>query len=114
MKSPSTGASSTAGSSGKSLPELATELWELVITYAKQETIDPLKSLGRFVLWGVAGSVVLGIGLVLLLLGVLRVLQDQTGPHLTGSWSWVPYVVDLVLCAVIAGIAVSRVGKGKR
>jgi hypothetical protein len=104
----------TSDTSGKSLPVLASELWELVVTYAKQETVDPLKSLVNFLKFGFAGAVLLALGLVLLLLAGLRALQTETTPHLTGHLSWVPYGIVLVGCAVVAGIAVSRVGKGKR
>ena len=33
----------------------------LIISYLKQETLGPLKSLGRFVAYGAIGSVFLGI-----------------------------------------------------
>jgi hypothetical protein len=99
--------------SEKSLPTLASELWDLVRAYAKQETIEPLKGLGRFIAFGLAGSFALGIGLVLLALGGLRALQTETGTTFHGNWSWAPYLIVLVACASIAGIAMSRTGKRK-
>ena len=41
------------------------ELKDLVVAYAKQETIDPIKGLGRFVGFGVGGAVLLGTGVLL-------------------------------------------------
>lgn len=98
----------------KSLPTLASELWELVLAYLKQETLDPLKGIGRFVGLGIAGAAVLSIGLVFLAVAVLRVLQVETGTHLTGNWSWVPYAGALVAVGVVAGIAVSRISAASK
>ena len=53
------------------------ELWELVITYLKQETIDPVKGLGRYVGYGLGGSLAIGLASILLLLGILRLLQER-------------------------------------
>jgi hypothetical protein len=97
-------------SSDKSLPALAAELWDLVRAYAKQETVEPMKGLGRYVAWGLAGSIVLAVGLVLLLLGGLRALQTETGTMFTGNWSWAPYLIALagtgiVLALVARGMA---------
>ncbi len=96
-----------------SLATLATELWDLVRTYAKQETIEPIKGLGRFVAFGVAGSLLLGIGSVLLALALLRALQTETGSLFAGNWSFVPYVLTLVACAVVTAMAASAI-KSKR
>ena len=74
------------------------ELWELVIAYLKQETIDPVKGLGRYVAYGLAGSLAIGLGSILLLLGVLRLLQDRTGELFTGRLHFVPYLVVLIGC----------------
>ena len=46
---------------------------------------------------GIAGSFFLAFGILLILLGVLRLLQTETGTALTGDWSWVPYAVVVVL-----------------
>lgn len=97
----------------KSLPTLASELWDLVRAYAKQETVQPLKGIVRFVGFGIAGSLLLGTGLVLLALGGLRALQTETGTTFDGNWSWVPYLIVLVGCAAVVGLAVSRTGKRK-
>ena len=98
----------------KSLPTLATELWELVVAYLKQETLEPLKGLGRFVGWGLAGAFLLTIGLVTLVVGGLRALQVETAPHLAGHLSWVPYIVTLVGTGIIAGLVASRIGTARR
>src|SRR5204862_4788182 len=57
---------------GKSLPVPLQELWQLVVAYFKQETVEPVNALGRFVGFGVAGSLMLGVGIVLIVLGGLR------------------------------------------
>jgi hypothetical protein len=82
------------------------ELKELVIAYAKQETVDPLKGLGRYVAFGVLGALLLGIGVMFLAIGALRALQgDSRGPHFTGNWSWAPYGIVVVGALAIAAFA---------
>ena len=98
----------------KGLPTLATELWEMVVAYLKQETLEPLKGLGRFVAIGMAGALLLGVGLLLLAVAGLRVLQVETAPHWTGHWSWLPYVLTLVGTAAIAAVVASRIGAARR
>lgn len=99
--------------SPKSIPEIIKELWELLKVYARQETVDPLRSLGRYLGFGLAGSALMALGLVLLSLSALRALQDTTSAF-TGFWSWVPYLLVLVALVVVIGIAVSRVTKAPR
>ena len=96
-----------------SLATLATELWDLVRAYAKQETIEPIKGLGRFVAFGVAGSLLRGIGSVLLALALLRALQTETWSLFAGTWSFVPYLLTLVACAIVIATAASAI-RGKR
>lgn len=106
--------SSPNGSSTGSLPKMVAELWDLVRAYAKQETIEPVKGLGRFLAFGVAGSVLLGIGAVFVLVGLLRALQTETGSVFDGNWSWVPYLITLVVSAAIVGLAASKMAKRSR
>ena len=98
----------------KSLTDVASELKELVVAYAKQETVVPLKSLVRFGLFGVVGSVILSIGLVLAVLALLRALQTETGATFGGNWSWAPYVLTLLACVVVAALAGRAIGKQRR
>lgn len=82
------------------------ELKELVIAYAKQETLDQLKGLGRYVAYGVGGALLIGTGVMFLAIGALRALQgDRSGPHFTGNWSWAPYAIVIVGAFALAGIS---------
>jgi hypothetical protein len=86
------------------LPQLVTELRDLVVTYVKQQTLVPLQQLGRYIGFGLLGSLLLGFGVVFLAMSGLRALQTETGTTFTGNWSWVPYVIMvavLVLGAVL-------------
>jgi hypothetical protein len=89
----------------KSLATHITELYELVLAYARQETVDPVRNLGRFIGFGLAGAVTFGIGATIMLLGALRALQTTTGTALQGNWSWAPYVLVAAGCGVIIGVA---------
>lgn len=95
----------------KSISEVVGELKELTVSYAKQETVDPLRGLGRYLGWGVGGSFVLAVGLGMVGLAGLRYLQTETGTTFTGSWSWAPYAITMVVLVVIAVVAISAVKK---
>src|SRR6201999_2226518 len=41
------------GNDAAGMKETASEAVAMVVAYAKQETIDPLKALGRYALWGI-------------------------------------------------------------
>jgi len=88
----------------KPIPQVLTELWELVVAYARQETLLPLRSLGRVVALGSAGSLLVALGAVCCGVGVLRLLQSETGDTFDGSWSFVPYVVVTVVLLGTGGV----------
>jgi hypothetical protein len=127
------------------------EFVQLVLAYAKQETVDPVvkqvKALGK----GVAGAALMALGTLLLAIGFLRALQTEfgggtgvasgwfgyapltknafvpkgtvvsttgnplpygAGAHLSGDWSWVPYMGGALFCLAVAGFCVFRIVKG--
>jgi hypothetical protein len=78
------------------LPQLVTELRDLVVTYLKQQTLVPLQKLGRYIGFGLLGSLLMGFGVLFLGVSLLRLLQTETGDTFTGDWSWVPYLITFV------------------
>ena len=98
----------------KSTADVVQDIWQLTKDYARQETVDPLKALGRFVGMGLAGAVLLGLGLMFLSLALLRALQTQTDGRLDNYVSVVPYFITLLFALVgafLAGRAINRTRK---
>lgn len=93
----------------KGVGDIVADLWQLLRDYAKQETIDPLKSIGRFLGYGLAAALSMGLGILFGAVAVIRALQTETGDALTGSLNWVPYVVGLVFTSVAVAITVSAI-----
>ena len=89
------------------------EVVELVKTYAKQETLGPLRGAGRWIAMGLAGALLLALGLILLILGVLRLIQTEWDRAATGSTSWLAYLFALVLCVVFIVLAISRIKRDR-
>ena len=98
----------------KSLPGEAQELWQLVVGYAKQETLGPVRNLGRFLGFGLAGALLGSLGTVLLLLGGLRLLQTETGDAFDGRLTFIPYVLVLLVSGGIAAGALKARSRGQR
>jgi hypothetical protein len=98
----------------KSLPGEAGELWQLVLGYAKQETLDPVKNLGRFLAYGMGGALLGSLGAVLLLLGGLRLLQTETGSAFDGNLTFIPYLLVLVVSGAIVYGAMKARTRGQR
>jgi hypothetical protein len=92
----------------KPAQEQIRELRELLIAYFKQETIDPLKGLARYVGLGLAGATLMGFGVVFLAIGALRALQTETGTTFRGNWSWAPYGITIVGLLVVTGAALFK------
>jgi hypothetical protein len=86
------------------VPQLVTELRDLVVTYVKQQTLAPLQQLGRYVGFGIGGSLLLGFGVVFLALAGLRALQTETGTTFAGDWSWVPYLIMVFVLVLGAAL----------
>ena len=104
----------TQNKKDKSLPGEAQELWQLVVGYAKQETLDPVKNLGRFLAYGMGGALLGSLGAVLLLLGGLRLLQTETGSAFDGNLTFIPYLLVLVASGAIVFGAMKARTRGQR
>ena len=88
------------------------ELKELVVAYLRQETLDPLRNLGRYLGFGLAGGLLLGIGATCLAIGGLRAMQTETGTAFTGNWSWAPYAITTIGLLGV-GAATWRLRRGR-
>jgi len=88
------------------VPTLLREIATMVVGYVKQETLEPLKGLGRFVAFGAAAVILAGLGILLLVLGGLRLLQDQAGSAFDGHLKFVPYLCAVVVCGAVAAAAI--------
>jgi hypothetical protein len=82
-----------------------------VKAYARQETIEPLKGAARWVAVGTLAAVCLGLAMVFLALAVLRLSQDLGGTALDGSWSFVHYLITLVIVSALVAASFSRISQ---
>ena len=90
----------------------AKEIQAMLVDYAKQETIDPLKSLGRFIGLGMAGALMVFLGVFFLGMGVLRLMQTVMDGNQIGST--VAYLVSIVALAAAMGIIFSLYSRSKK
>lgn len=93
---------------GASIQRDLQEVRDLFVRYFKEQTIQPLKDLGRFVAFGVLGSVFVAFGVVVGLLGLLRMVQ-WLFPVLDGSLSWIPYLIIVVLAMAVGALVLQRI-----
>ena len=89
----------------------AGDVVETLKAYAIQETVGPLKGAARWLAFGTAAAVFLGVGIILFALGVLRLSQDVGGSALDGSWSFVHYLITAVVLGSAAALSISRISK---
>lgn len=87
------------------------ELYDLVVKYARQEAINPIRGAGRWLGFGLLAAVLLSIGVVIGSLGILRLVQT-TPLGSSNSWSWLCYLITVIICTAIAILATSRIKRG--
>lgn len=90
----------------KSFQEVLQELWTLLRDYAKQETVGPLKNLGRQIGLGIAGSLAVALGVFLLGMSILRGLQDHV--RFFADHPWAQYLVVMVFFLLAIGLIARR------
>ena len=94
-----------------SIQDTVRDLWQLLVSYTKQETIDPLRTLGRYLAFGLAGMSLITLGVFMLAMSILRAMQSMTGELFSGFWSWVPYVVAIAVLSAVIAFVVSRINR---
>jgi branched-subunit amino acid ABC-type transport system permease component len=99
------------GDTHQSFRDIGNDVIQLVIAYVKQETIGPLRAVGRFLVFGIVGFTSIAIGAVLLLVSLLRLLQEETGAF-HGNLSWIPYLIVAVIATGVIAVAAWRVSSG--
>ncbi len=85
---------------------------DLVKAYAQQELVGPLRHTGRFVGFGIVGALMLGLGLLLLAVGLLRMLQVEFPDAFDGWGSVLPYAIVLATIVVAMALIGLRMTKG--
>jgi hypothetical protein len=92
----------------------ARELVDLVIAYAKQETLEPLKGLGKNAALGLGGAVLLGIGGLFCSISALRAMQSETDFFERHNLSYLPYLLTVVILVALSAIGWAGLGPGKK
>ena len=87
------------------------DAFELVKTYVRQETVGPLKGIGRKIAFGSAGALLLGLGVFFVALGLLRLIQTKIPRLAEGTMSLLSYAIVIVFCVLMTGLAVWRINK---
>lgn len=87
------------------------DVFEMLFTYVKRETLKPIRGAGRWISFGLLAALFLSIGIVLGAIGVLRLAQSV---FLEGSssWSWVHYLIASIICVLVLILTVSKIRKG--
>lgn len=93
--------------------EGAQEARELLVAYAKQETVDPLKHLGRYLAWGLAGAALIFLGVLFLAMGLLRGLQ-RLDTFDDGFMTVLPYLITVGALLVTLGLIVLLYQRAKK
>ena len=90
------------------------EVIDLVKEYAQQETLGPIKGAGRWLGAGAGGAALLGGGCAFLVLGLLRMIQNEFGKSFQSGWTnLLPYLFALIASVLVMSFAAWRISKKK-
>ena len=91
--------------------EDSVDVVDVVVGYVKQETLEPLRGVGRWIAVGSVASAMVSVGLVMVLLGALRFIDDVTGNAFDGMWSFAPYLIVFSVGLLCIAFTLTRVKK---
>jgi hypothetical protein len=86
------------------------ELFKMVRDYVKQETLDPLMGVGRWLAWGIVGAIALLFGAVVGLIGLLRLLQAEVFNQANG-FTWAPYMIIVGVALIMIWLSLTRIAR---
>ena len=89
----------------------APDAFETMKAYARQELLDPLSGMTRWLALGLLGSIFVATGIMLMVMALLRGLQTETGTAFSGNLSWVPYAVAMVATSLLTGVMLRQINK---
>ncbi len=93
---------------GQTLAEEAEMIRDVAQRYVREETLDPVKALGRYTAFGCLGSFLVVTGGLLILVGLLRLLQNQ----FHGTTSWIPYLLVTIGGAAALALTALKIQSG--
>jgi hypothetical protein len=85
------------------------DLVQLVKDYARQETLGPITGFGRYVAFGIAGAFLVGLGMLVVLLGLLRMLQTEADWLDGPNTALLGYLITIAVGAAFIGLAVWQI-----
>lgn len=93
----------------------AKELQQMLVTYAKQETVEPLKTLGGYLGKGIVGAIFMFLGIMFAGFGTLRFFQTEVDAFDGGGWgSLAPYGITLGVLAFMIVLLVLSLLRAKK
>lgn len=88
---------------------IVNELITLIKTYLMEQTLVPLKRLGRYIGMGIAGSIFFSLGVLFASIGFLRFLQSLS--TFEGTFSFVPYLLVSIADLAVLGVMFSLMSR---
>lgn len=85
------------------------EVVDYVKAYVRQETLEPLRGWGRYVGFGVFGAVLAAAGIIVALLGLLRLLQTEVDAFDGPNSSILAYLITLAAGLIVVGLVIWQV-----
>ena len=97
----------------RSRPASVDAVIDSLVSYVKGQLLRPLSGAGRWLVFGLAGGILVGGGVALGLLGVLRLLQSEfSGIAAEDSrLSWLPYLVVLIIGVAVLVATLQRINR---
>jgi hypothetical protein len=91
------------------LPQLVSDFVDMSKEYLLQETVEPVKDLGRFAGYVIGASIVFAVGAVLLAIagtrGIIYLLPDGS------NWSALGYILGALAIGLVIGAMVALAGR---